>query len=205
MNVTVIGAGHVGSSLGLGLSRTDHVVTFGVRNPSDPKYASLKTERTRLDTVRAAVQSAEVIILATPWNTVEAVLKDLGDLGGKTLIDATNPIGPGFTLTHGTNDSGAEQVARWAKNAKVVKAFNSTGFENMQNPVYGEDRSVMLIAGDDDKACSVAASLAKDLGFESVKLGGLSKARLIEPMAMLWISMTQSLGTRGVAFGLLRR
>ena len=107
--------------------------------------------------------------------------------------------------SHAHTDSGGEQVARWAKNAKVVKAFNTTGLENMADPKYGNARAAMFVCGDDEGACAVAAQLARDLGFEAVRTGGLSGARVLEPVAMLWISLAMSGKTRGIAFGLLRR
>lgn len=112
----------------------------------------------------------------------------------------------GFELTHGHTDSGAEQVARWATNAKVVKVFNTTGHENMADPTYGAARAAMFVCGDDDGACASALGLARELGFDALRVGGLSKARVLEPAAMLWVNLALVLGNgRGVAFGLLRR
>ena len=121
------------------------------------------------------------------------------------LIDATNPIGPGMVLTHGTTDSGAEQVARWAMNARVVKAFNSIGVEVMANAQFGADRAVLFTAGDDAAACDIVATLASDIGFLPVTLGPLVRARVIEPAALVWITAAAAVGTRQFAWGLLRR
>lgn len=132
-------------------------------------------------------------------------LQTAGDFGGKPLLDATNPVGPGFVLTHGRDDSGAEHVQRQAPSARVVKVFNSTGLENMADPVYPGGRAFMPLCGDDLEACDIALRLAADLGFEAVRVGGLSRARLIEPAAALWIAASQALGTRDFAFGLIRR
>ena len=49
------------------------------------------------------------------------------------------------------------------------------------------------LASDDAAARATVVSLADDLGFEGVGLG-LSHARELEPMAMLWISLAQRLG-----------
>jgi 8-hydroxy-5-deazaflavin:NADPH oxidoreductase len=172
-----------------------------VRDPAQPKSVA----PAEAATVRAAVEGAEVVILATPWDGAQAALEAAGDFGGKPLLDATNPIGPGFKLLLAHTDSGGEQVARWAKNAKVVKAFNTTGLENMADPKYGAARAAMFVCGDDAGACEVAAGLARDLGFDVVRVGGLSSARVLEPVAMLWISLAMSGKNRNVAFGLLRR
>lgn len=206
MKIGIIGAGNVGGALGTAMARAGHEVAFGVRDPSDAKHDGLRSGRARVVSVRDAVEAADVVLLTTPWNAAQSAIESAGDLAGKTLVDATNPIGPGFALTHGHTDSGGEQVARWAKNAKVVKAFNTTGYENMANPVYGDRRVVMPVCGDDDASCELVATLAADIGFEALRVGGLSQARLLEPMAMVWIrlALVQGYG-RDIAFGLLRR
>lgn len=206
MNIAILGAGNVGGTLGRALAGAGHTITYAVRDPGDPKHQPLAADGSAVRAVREAIAGANAVILATPWAATEAALAGAGDFGGKPLIDATNPIGPGFTLTHGHTDSGAEQVARWAPSAHVVKAFNSTGAENMGNPAYGSARALMLVCGDDAAACQVAQDLARDLGFEPLYAGKLLRARLLEPMALMWINLAIPLGHgRDIAFGLLRR
>lgn len=205
MQIAIIGAGNVGRALGQGFTRSGHAVVYGVRDPKAPKYAEPPVPGSRVMTVAEAGAAGEVVILATPWAGAESAAKALGDLGGKPLLDATNPIGPGFALTAGHTDSGGEQVARWATGARVVKVFNTIGADNMSAPDYGPNRAFMPVAGDDEDACAVAVELAEGLGFEAVRIGGLGKARLTEPLAMLWIGLAMSSRDRRIAFGLLRR
>jgi 8-hydroxy-5-deazaflavin:NADPH oxidoreductase len=47
----------------------------------------------------------------------------------------------------------------------------------------------MFLCGDDVGAKQVVAGLAKALGFEPVDADRSAQARLLEPLAMLWISM----------------
>lgn len=206
MIIGVIGAGNVGSTLGRGLTNAGHSVVYGVRAPSDEAPPPLVHDRAQVASVREAVAASEVVLLTTPWNATESALAAAGDFGGKVLLDATNPIGPGFALTHGHTDSGGEQVQRWAKTARVVKVFNTTGRENMENPRYPSQATAMFVCGDDDAARSIALGLARDLGFDAVDAGKLDQARLLEPAALLWIrlALVQGLG-RDMAFGLLRR
>ena len=204
MRIGIIGAGNVGTTLGAGWAKAGHDVVYGVREPSAPPPAP--HARATFDSVRGAVLAAEVVVLTTPWAAVGDALAAAGDFGGKVLVDVTNPIGPGFALTHGHTTSGAEHVAARAKNARVVKAFNTTGVENMANPGYGDARVVMPIAGDDAAAVELVGRLATDLGFEAVALSPLSHAREIEPLAMLWIKLALQWGQgRSVAFGIARR
>ncbi len=203
MKIAILGAGRVGGTLGTGWAAAGHDITFGVRKPSDPKYAGLVGPATA---VGEAVRDADVVVLATPWAAARSALEEAGDLGGKPLVDATNPIGPGFSLTHGHDDSGAEQIARWAINAKVVKAFNSTGVENMREPVFPAGPSVMFVCGDDETATETVRGLAKTLGFDAISLGPLRHARELEPYALIWIRMAMQLGHgRDFAFARVRR
>lgn len=206
MKIGVLGSGNVGGTLGRAFARAGHDVVYGVRDVADTKHDGLRHARAELRPLGEVATASDVLVLATPWNATEAVLGQAGDLGGKPLLDATNPIGPGFALTHGHTDSGGEQVARWARTAKVVKVMNTTGVENMENPRYGDARAAMFLCGDDADACALAARLAEDIGFEAVRIGALSRSRELEPLAMLWITMAMVLGYgRGFAFGLLAR
>ncbi len=203
MKISILGAGRVGGTLGAGWHAAGHAVTYGVRDPNDPNHATLSGQAA---SVADAVANADLVVLATPWAAAASVLEAAGDFGQRPLIDATNPIGPGMALTHGHDDSGAEQVARWATNARVVKGFNTTGFENMGDPTFPAGASVMFVCGDDAEATQMAYDLATDLGFDAVNLGPLRHARELEPMALIWIRMAMQLGHgRAWAFGRLRR
>ena len=208
MKIAIIGAGSVGSTLGKTWAAKGHPIRYGARNSASDKVraALAATPGAEAASIAAAVHWADAVLLATPWAAAEEALAAAGDFAGKPLLDATNPIGPGFALTLGHTTSGGEQVQAWAPSAKVVKIFNTTGFENMADPVYPQGRAAMVLAGNDAAAKAVASALATDLGFEALELGGLEGARYLEPAAMLWIKLAivQKLG-RNVAFGLLRR
>jgi predicted dinucleotide-binding enzyme len=208
MNIAIIGAGNVGRALGRGWRKAGHSVSFGVRNPDESKYRDLSREiDVRVRTVREASRDSDVVVLATPYAACEDAIAAAGSLSGKVLVDCTNPLEPGLAgLIHRGNDSGGEQVARWAPEAKVVKAFNTTGFNIMENPTLEGRRAVMFICGDDSSARATVIELSDALGFESVDAGELQSARLLEPMALLWISAAYKFGLgRDFAFGLLRR
>lgn len=205
MSIAIIGAGKVGSTLGGRFADAGHNVIYGVRSPDNPKHAQLAGKRQTVDSIAAAAARADLVLLATPWAGAQDALTAAGNLSGKVLVDATNPIGPGMVLTHGTTDSGAEQVARWSPGARVVKAFNSVGMEVMANPRFGDARAMLAICGDDAASCDTVATLAQDIGFEAVRVGPLTRARFIEPAALVWITAASALGTRNFAWGILRR
>ena len=199
MKVGVIGAGRVGATLGRGFAAAGHQVAWGVRSPDDAEVEDART-------VPAVVAWADAVVLAVPFGAAKSAVEAAGDFAGKPLLDATNPIGAGLSLLHGHDDSGAERVASWATNAHVVKIFNTTGFENMANPAYPEGAVMMPFCGDDEGACEMARELASGIGFDAVFLGPLSKARLLEPMALIWITLAMQRGEgRDFAFRLARR
>jgi predicted dinucleotide-binding enzyme len=130
-----------------------------------------------------------VIVLAVPWPALNAVVKSLGSLAGKIVVDAINPLKADFSLAIGHNDSAGETVARLAPGALVVKAFNTKGANNMEDSRYGTGKLMMPIAGDDAQAKATVSSLATDLGFEAIDAGPLSMSRYLEPMAVVWIKL----------------
>ncbi len=201
MSIAILGAGRIGTTLGRRFAEAGREVLYGVRTPDDPKHASVPGP---VLSIADAAARAAMIVLTTSWAGAEDTLRAAGDLAGKVLIDVTNPIGPGMVLTHGTTDSGAEQVARWAPGARVVKAFNSIGMEVMANPRFGDARAVLWLCGDDAAACDDVMRLATDIGFEPVRLGPLARARFIEPAALVWITASATLG-REYSWGVLRR
>ncbi len=180
MHIGVIGKGKVGSTLGAAFTRAGHTVTYGIREPSTQPGAQ---------SIEAVARAAEVLVLATPFEALDAVTKALEGASGKVLLDASNPLGPGLSLVVGHTDSGAEVLQRKVPGARVVKCFNTVGIEVMANPQVAGARAMMFFAGADAEARSVAGRLAADLGFEPVDLGGLERARLLEPAAVLWIHL----------------
>lgn len=202
MNIAIIGAGNVGQALAQAFTRQGEAVVFGVQDPA--KYTA---ETLPVLTVEAAVKQAELIILAVPYAATEAIAHSIPDWEAKILVDATNPLAPALSgLSIGTTDSGAETIARHANNARVVKAFNTTGAENMANSHYPTGQIVMPICGDDAAARQQVMALATLIGFEAVDMGALSAARYIEPFAMTWIHLAIKQGYgRNFAFGLLKR
>jgi 8-hydroxy-5-deazaflavin:NADPH oxidoreductase len=148
--------------------------------------------------VADAARQAEVMLLAVPWPEVPNAIQSLGPLQGKIVIDATNPLTAALELAIGHDDSAGETIGRLAKGARVVKAFNTTGAENMSRARDFSARPVMLVAGDDADAKKTVQKLAADIGFEPVDAGPLSASRLLEPMAMQWIKL--ALGGLGTNF-----
>jgi predicted dinucleotide-binding enzyme len=197
-------AGGVGTTLGRGWAAAGHFVSWVVRNPDDERYRALRETGARLlpPGPRPAVAA---LVLATPWAGAQPAIAACGDLRERVLIDCTNPLGPNFELVVGHTRSGAEEVAGWARGARVVKAFNTVGFNIMANPVRGGRHAFLPVVGDDAAAKQVALQLARDLRFDAQDLGSLANARLTEAFALMWIKVALQQGFgREFAFGMIR-
>jgi predicted dinucleotide-binding enzyme len=208
MNITLLGAGNVGRALGLAWARAGHAVTFGVRDPSDARHAALTAHAgVRLVSVQDAATGAQVVVLATPYAQAAAALKAARPNDGTIVVDATNALKPDYSgLTIADGDSAGEQVQRLVPTARVVKAFNTVGFNVMANPSFGDRRALLYVAGNDAKAKQVVLELARELGFEALDFGDITQSRLLESWALVWIRSAYALGLgRDIAFSLLRR
>lgn len=205
MKIAIIGTGNVGGVLAGRLAKASHTIYLGVKNPADFKGRELLSNPNTLAyTVAEAVAMAEVLILATPAPAAIEVAQSLGNTGGKIIIDAMNIVkgqGPeGFSNT-------TDAILAHTATRDVVKCFNTTGFNNMQNPVYHGEAIDSFVAGDSEKGREVAKRLSKDVGFaHCYEVGGNDKFDLMEQFAWFWINLAMFQGQgREIAFKLLKR
>lgn len=180
MKIAIIGHGNVGRALQRGLEKTGHEVRAAGREP---------------ERIREAARSADVIVLAVPFEAIDEVLRTLGgSTHGKVLLDVTNALTSDFQLALGSTTSGAEELQKKAPSAKVVKGFNTVFATHMDSGhVKGQPLSA-LIASDDPAAKKTVMDLARAIGFDPIDAGPLRNARLIEPMAYLTIQLGLTLG-----------
>jgi predicted dinucleotide-binding enzyme len=208
MSISIIGAGNVGMALGIAFTSRGEAVVFGVPDPDKyaPAVAGLGA-LAAIGSVEHAVDASDLIILAVPYPAAVSLAQSRSDWKGKILVDATNPLAAGLAgLSVGTTTSGAETIAQAAKGARVVKAFNTTGAENMEDTHYAKGTPFMPVCGDDAEARAKVVALATLIGFDAVDCGDLSAARYLEPFAMTWIHMAIKLGLgRGFAFARVQR
>jgi predicted dinucleotide-binding enzyme len=189
-------------------TRRNEAVVLGVPDPA--RYeAAVKSlgPQARLTSVAEAIAASDLVILAVPYAAAASVAGSVDHWKNRILVDATNPLAPGLAgLVLGTTTSGSEEIARLAHGARVVKAFNTTGADNMADTRYAGGTPFMPVCGDDAAARQRVMALATLIGFDAVDLGPLIAARYLEPFAMTWIHMAvkQGLG-RNFAFSMLRR
>lgn len=204
MNIGIIGSGNVGSALGQRWAEKGHAILFGARDlNSDKAKAALANIRgARFGSIRDAAAFGEAILMAVPGAAALDAVRACGSLRGKAVMDACNWFGE---RPAGVTRSLAEAMAEAAPGARVVKAFNTTGANNMLNPRYGAQNADMFICGDDADAKALVAKLARDIGFDVVDAGPLSAALLLESLAQLWVHLARSGAGRDIAWKLLKR
>lgn len=195
MNVTIIGAGNMGRGIGTRLIAGGHKVTFVDANPETAQKAAadLKAESATLD-----APLGDVVVLAVWYGTNIEIAKQLGNkLAGKVVVDIANPLNSTYDgLATAPDSSSAEDLAKaLVDGAKVVKAFNTTYAGTLlAGQVAGQPLDV-FIAGDDADAKAKVAQLVADGGMRAIDAGPLHRARQIEGMQLLHITLQGTLGT----------
>ncbi len=187
MKIAIIGTGNVAKNLGQALSRANNEIVYGSRKPEEAKR---KMPNANVQSIEEAAKNSELIILAVPYEGAKEALKEMKKAEeGKILVDVSNPLDKNWKWAKGFNESAAEEIAKHAKGAKVVKAFNTVFAENMKTGMLGQDRLATFIAGDDEQAKATVMNLAKAIGMDPVDVGALEKARYIEPAGLLMIEL----------------
>ena len=190
MRIAILGSGNMGGALGRSFAAARHRVAFSYSRDRAKleRLARASGARARAASSPAdAVRDADVVLLAVHWSRVPHVLRAAGSLRGKIVIDCTNPMNAAddaLTVRH--RISGSELVARRARGARVVKAFNTVPAELLRAGagILAEQPGACYCS-DDPRAKRIAARLIRDIGFEPVDCGPLAVARYLEPFALL--------------------
>ncbi len=215
MKFGIIGSGDVAQAIGHGLIQTGHEVLLGSRQTGSEKLKDWQVkngERARTGSFKEAADFGEVVFLATLWSGTENALSmsEIHSFSGKILVDVTNPLdfsaGIPPKLSLGFSDSAGETVQRLLPDIRVVKALNIVGNGHMYKPSFPEGVPTMFICGNDDEAKQTVREILTAFGWDDiVDMGRIEKARLLEPLAMLWIEYGFLTNTWGHAFKLLRK
>jgi len=198
MDIAIIGAGNVGRSLAEAFVRAGHAVTIASRDPEDAGSVATATGATLVASNAAAASGAEIVILATPFSSVPELATQIADaVDGKIVVDVTNRMsfgaeGPAIDTT----TSNAEELATLLPNARVVKAFNTLFASNQADPVAEGVQLDGYVAADDDAARARILDLVGSIGLNPLDVGPLSRARQLEGLAFLNITLNMANGGR---------
>jgi 8-hydroxy-5-deazaflavin:NADPH oxidoreductase len=188
MPTAIIGTGKIGSAIARHLAASGEQVIVTSRTASDAvQLAARLGAGASAAAVTEAIERSDAIVFAVWLDAIkELVTAHQGRLGGKVVIDPSNPIGPdgkgGFarTLPAGVS-SGSVIAALLPSGAHIVKAFGTVGAEKLANGANRTpDRVVLFYATDDQTAAATAERLITAAGFDPVKVGGVDQAIRIE-------------------------
>lgn len=192
--IGVVGSGAVGEALAAGFLKHGYEVMRGSREPA--KLADWKKKagaKASTGTFAETAKWGEVVVIAVKGSAAEEAVRSCGveNLAGKLVIDPNNPIADVppvngvLSFFTGPNDSLLERLQKLAPKAKWVKAFSCVGSACMVNPDFGTKPS-MFICGDDAKAKDDVRGILTQFGWETEDMGGVTAARGIEPLCILW-------------------
>lgn len=199
----------MGQALGEGFLREGHEVKFGSRDPgkgADAVYRLGKGVMAGSHT--DAVEFGEVIVVAIPYTAVKSVVHEIGatKFKGKIVLDVTNPLTASHDWAVGFDTSAAEELAKLAPGAKVVKVFNHVFAEHMPLGRIRDVKLLALVASDEAKTKETILGLARSIGFDAVDAGPLKSARYMEAMGMQLIHLGYGLKMgSGIGLSLARK
>lgn len=196
MKVAIIGAGNVGRALATATTKAGHSVVVTARTPEHADAVATETGARTASTNAEAASSAELVILAIPSTSAQAVAREIrGVVADKPVVDVSN------RMTYGENGpaidngpSNAERLADWLPEANVVKAFNTVFASNETDPFVEGVQLDGFVAADDDTARAKVLELIASIGLKPIDVGPLSRAQQLEQLAFLNIALNATNG-----------
>ena len=202
MHITIIGTGNMARAIGERALAGGHDVTVVGKTSehADGAVAALR-EGNGNGSVQAAIAGdpldGDLVVLAVYYDDARAAVEGLRDqLAGKAVVEVTNPVNESFDgLVVPPDSSATQELAQAAPEAHFVKAFNTNFASTLQAGEVGGQPLDVLIAGDDDEAKSAVATLVRDGGLKPVDVGGQRRARELEGLGLLHMTIQDELGT----------
>jgi NADPH-dependent F420 reductase len=173
-HISIIGSGNMGQAISGLVAKAGHTVELV--NSSDAGTAV----------------TGDIVVLAVPYPSIAAVIAERGaQLAGKVVVDITNPLNfetfDGLTVA--ADGSAAAEIAAALPDSRVVKAFNTNFAGTLQAGSVGGQTTTVLIAGDDADAKALLAGVVGAAGLRAVDAGGLKRARELEALGFLQITL----------------
>lgn len=173
-NITIFGQGNMGQAIASVFTSGGHQVDFvgkeGLARPA-----------------------GDVVVLAVPYAAVPSIIEANKEaLTGKILVDISNPVN--FEnmdeLVTPVDSSAAEEIAKLIPEARVVKGFNTTFTATLATKsVAGKETTTVQLASDDQEAKDIVAGYIQEGGLNTIDAGALKRARELEAMGFLQITL----------------
>jgi len=201
MRLGIVGAGNIGGTLGRKWALAKHEVVFGVRDPQKESLVQLVQQMdgdVRIGHSGDALAAGDVIVFAVPGAAVTTIVDANAELlAGKIIIDASNNM-------RGASRHALDHLRNKVPTARLYRAFNTLGWENLSEPDFDGVRADLFYCGDEEERATVER-LISDVGLDPVCLGGTDQVGLVEGMTDMWftLALRRKLGRR-IAFKVLR-
>ncbi len=194
MKVGILGSGAVAQALGDGFIKHGHDLMLGTRSPAKLTEWATRNPAAHIGDFASTAQFGELLVLAVKGRVAAEALRAAGsgNLKGKPIIDATNPIADAppvngvLSFFTGPDESLMERLQSEFPDSRFVKAFNSVGSGLMVNPRLEGGRPTMFICGNDETAKKTVSTILDQFGWEVAEMGKVEAARAIEPLCRLW-------------------
>ncbi len=188
-SIAVIGSGRIGAALAGKWVAKGHAVTFGSRSPTKVELVELaKQIGTDRAEVEDAVRRSDVVAFAIPGKEMAGTLTHLGPLlDGKVMIDAANNVGA-------EHANSAIAAAETAPGAAYYRAFNSYGWEQLEQPIVDGTVADAFYCGPDGPSRATMEQLIADVGFRPVWVGGPEEVEIVDGLLRLWFTMVMKHG-----------
>ena len=143
-----------------------------------------------------AAESADVVIVAVPWDGHGALLASLAaPLAGKVVIDCVNPIGfdeRGAYPLAVAEGSAAQQAAAVLPDSVVVGAFHHVSAVLLLDTAVGSVNQDVLVLGDNRQATDLVQALAARIpGVRGVYAGRLRNCGQVEALTANLVSINR--------------
>jgi predicted dinucleotide-binding enzyme len=204
MDITIIGTGNMARGIGSRVLAGGHNLTVvGKDSERAEELAAALRELGGDGSIATAVSgdrlTGDLIVLAVYYPDARTAIEQYRDqLSGKVVVDITNPVNETYdALVVPPDSSATQELAKLAEGAHLVKAFNTTFAGTLlAGEVAGQQLDV-LIAGDGDEPKAAVAALARDGGLNPIDAGPQHRARELEALGLLHITLQSTLGTGG--------
>ncbi len=202
MNISIIGAGNMARGIGTRFIAGGHSLTLvGKDQVKATALANeLRASKPGAEVVVATAQAAlanDIVVLALPFSAArDFASANAAKLAGKIVIDITNPLNETYDgLSTAPGKSAAEEIANLLPKSKVVKAFNTNFAGTLVVGAVDGHKLDVLVAGDDEGAKKQVLALVEAGDLRGIDVGRLERARQLEGLGLLGITLQGPLGT----------
>jgi len=172
------------------------VTIFGKGNMGSAIAGLVATSGSSVQTLTTAdadtAIEGDIVVLAVPYAALADIVTSRGqELAGKVVVDLTNPVNFATfdSLVVPEDSSAAAELASALPESRVLKAFNTNFAGTLASGVVGANTTAVLVAGDDADAKASLIGLVEAAGLKGVDAGSLARARELEAIGFLQITL----------------